>query len=63
MIADKEERYMLCCSSKRREEVPCTSSMLIIYVVRLQPYVNCKDYKYKLKYNILVLCFVNIILS
>jgi len=37
--------------------------MLIIYVVPLQPYMNCKDYKYKLKYNILVPSFVNIILS
>jgi len=62
MIADKEERYMLCCSSSSRDEAPCTSFMLIKDAVHLQAYTNRKYYKRKLKYDIFLLYFVNIIL-
>jgi hypothetical protein len=57
--------YLMQASIRRvlQVSISCVSSVLIICDVHLQPYMNCKDYKYKLKYHILVLYFVNIILS
>jgi len=53
---------MDCETETHGTRVGCISFMLIIYAVHLQPYMNRKDYKHKLKYNILLLYFVNIIL-
>jgi len=53
---------MDCETETHGTQVGCISIMLIIHAVHLQPYMNCKDYNHKLKYNISFLYFVNFIL-